>query len=129
MSDEAKHCTVTVTFDAQADAAAMAKILVGERLAACAQVDGPITSTFWWEGEVQAETEWRMELKTRTDILDVVVARVRELHSYDVPQITAAPIIGGLVDYLDWIDTETQQDDQPTRQPGAAATDTSVAAG
>ena len=118
---EAKHCTVTITFEAEADAAAMAKTLVGERLAACAQVDGPVTSTFWWEGEVQTETEWRMELKTRTELLNHVVARVRELHSYDVPQVTATPIIGGLPEYLDWITEETGDDAAPAPTVEAAA--------
>lgn len=107
MSDEAKFCQVTVTFDAEGPAAEMAKSLVGARLAACAQVDGPITSTYWWEGEVQSETEWRMEIKTRTTLLEAVTEHVYRLHSYDVPQITATPIIGGLPDYLDWIAEET----------------------
>lgn len=100
-------CTVAVTFDDEAAAAKVAATIIKERLAACAQAEGPIMSTFWWEGEVQSEQEWRVDFKTTTALLDRLTARVVELHSYDVPQVIASPIIGGLDAYLEWIKDET----------------------
>jgi periplasmic divalent cation tolerance protein len=78
-----------------------------ERLAACVQVGGPITSTYRWQGEVETARELLLVAKTTMERLDAVTERVRELHPYDVPEITAMPIAGGLVDYLDWIRAET----------------------
>lgn len=108
MTADMEFCQAVVTFDDREKADALARILVEERLAACAQIDGPIESVFWWEGKAQTETEWRMEVKTRTALLDAVSARVNELHDYDVPQVVAVPIVGGLPAYLDWIRDETQ---------------------
>lgn len=96
-----------VTFDDETKADEMAKTLVRERLAACAQTDGPIVSTFWWEGDAQTEKEWRVEFKTRAELLPALTARVAELHTYDVPQVVAVPIVGGLEAYMDWMREET----------------------
>ncbi|GGR60934.1 periplasmic divalent cation tolerance protein [Nocardioides luteus] len=101
------YVTVTVTFDDEKAAEETAATIVRERLAACGQVESPIKSFYWWEGEVQNDAEWRVDFKTRADLLDKLTARVVELHSYDVPQVTAAPIVGGLPAYMDWIRDET----------------------
>lgn len=100
-------CQVAVTFDDRAAADELLTKIVNERLAACAQVEGPITSTYWWDGQVETAEEWRVDFKTRTSLLDALTARVTELHSYDTPQIVAVPIVGGLDDYLTWIGAET----------------------
>jgi periplasmic divalent cation tolerance protein len=107
MTETPGFCTVAVTFDDEGAAAEVAAKIVEERLAACAQAEGPITSTFWWEGAVQSEKEWRVDFKTTTALLDRLTARVVELHTYDVPQVIASPIVGGLDAYLEWIKDET----------------------
>ena len=99
--------TVTVTIDDESAAAEIAATIVRERLAACGQVGSPIKSFYWWGGDVQNDGEWRIEFKTRAALLDRLTARVVELHSYEVPQVTASPIVGGLPAYLDWIKEET----------------------
>ncbi len=102
-----EFCTVAVTFDDEGVAAKVAKTIIQERLAACAQTEGPITSTYWWEDEVQTDKEWRVDFKTRTALLDKLTARVVEEHPYDVPQVIASPLIGGLDAFFQWIRDET----------------------
>ncbi len=77
--------------------------LVGERLIACGQVVGPIGSTFFWEGFVQRAEEWLALLKTSRGVVDDLVARLAEVHSYDVPEILVTEITGGYTPYLDWV--------------------------
>jgi periplasmic divalent cation tolerance protein len=76
---------------------------VEERLAACAQVTGPISSTYRWQGKVQQASEWYCHLKTTVERLPALEARIRELHPYDVPEIIAVPIMQGNAAYLEWI--------------------------
>lgn len=99
--------TVTVTIDDESKAAEIAEAIVRERLAACGQVGSPIKSFYWWDGDVQNDAEWRIEFKTRAELLDRLTAAVIEIHTYDVPQVTASPIVGGLPAYIEWIKAET----------------------
>jgi periplasmic divalent cation tolerance protein len=98
---------VVVAVDTEEHASDIARRLVDERLAACVQVGGPITSTYRWHDAVETATEVLLVAKTREDHLPELTERVRALHPYEVPEITAVPIVGGLGDYLDWIRTET----------------------
>ena len=90
------------------EAEAIARTLVEERLAACANVLGDIRSFYWWEGEVQDEPEVAFVAKTRPELVDAVVARVKEMHSYSCPCVVALPIAGGNPDFLAWIEAETR---------------------
>jgi periplasmic divalent cation tolerance protein len=81
--------------------------LVDQRLIACGQVIGPISSTFFWEGSVQREDEWLALLKTGEGVVADLVARLAELHSYDVPEILVTEVVGGHVPYLDWVVEQT----------------------
>jgi periplasmic divalent cation tolerance protein len=86
----------------------LAHELVTARLAASANVwTAPIKSTYWWHGKIQTATETRMHLLTRTDLVDPLIAFVRERHPYDVPNITATPILDGNADFIDWVTNET----------------------
>ena len=96
-------CQVTTTLPDQTAAERIATRLVEERLAACAQVLGPIRSTYWWEGTVEQASEWYCHLKTTLTRLPLLHARIRELHPYQVPEIIAVPILQGNPDYLKWI--------------------------
>lgn len=97
-------CQVTTTLPDQASAARLAAVLVEERLAACAQVVGPVSSTYRWQGAVEHATECYCHLKTTVSRLPALQARIRELHPYDVPEVIALPITGGSSDYLRWIE-------------------------
>ena len=96
-------CQVTTTWPDQAAAEKLAATVVRERLAACAQVVGPVSTTYRWEGEVEQAQEWYCYLKTTLSRLPELQTRIRELHPYDLPEIIAVPILQGDADYLEWI--------------------------
>ena len=98
---------VYVTASSRDEALAIARSLVTDRLAACANVLPAITSVYWWDGEVQADDEVAMILKTRDDLVEALTARVKALHSYDCPCVVAVPLAGGNSDFLNWIAGET----------------------
>jgi len=99
---------IYVTCADASQAETIARTLVGERLAACANVLGAMRSFYWWNGEVQDETEVAMVLKTRRDLVDAVTQRIKALHSYDFPCVVALDIVGGNANFLKWIVRETQ---------------------
>ncbi|HEY9013876.1 MAG TPA: divalent-cation tolerance protein CutA [Gemmatimonadales bacterium] len=97
-------CQVTTTLPDRTAADRVAPALVAERLAACAQVSGPIASTYRWKGEVEQATECYCHLKTTVERLPALRNRLRELHPYEVPEIIAVPITDGDPSYLRWIE-------------------------
>jgi periplasmic divalent cation tolerance protein len=99
-------CQVTTTLPNQAAADELAATLVAERLAACAQVLGPVSSTYRWKGRVEQAQEWYCNLKTAIGRLPELQQRIRELHPYEVPEVIALPISTGNEQYLDWIRAE-----------------------
>lgn len=98
-----KTCIVYVTALDPAEAETIAKTVVAERLAACANVLGEIRAWSFWQGAARNETETALLLKTATDRLDALTARIKALHSYEEPCIVAIPIIGGSQSFIDWI--------------------------
>ena len=96
---------ITTTAD-QNEANKIARALVEKRLAACAQVSGPITSCYWWEGKIETSTEWRCLIKTRRGLYPQVEQAIIELHPYEVPAILAVPVAEGSQSYLKWMDKE-----------------------
>ncbi|WP_328807607.1 divalent-cation tolerance protein CutA [Nonomuraea antri] len=102
----ADYIEVHVTAGDRDEAGEICRAVVGRRLAACAQVVGPIRSTYWWEGRLEEAEEWLVLLKSTSARFDELAARVREVHSYDVPEIIAVPVVAGSADYLAWIDRE-----------------------
>ena len=97
-------CQVTTTLPDQAAAERVAATLVEERLAACVQVFGPVSSTYWWQGSVERSIEWYCQAKTTVARLPQLLARIQELHPYQVPEIIAVPILQGSSEYLKWIE-------------------------
>jgi len=98
---------VSVTAPDEEVAARVCAHLVGERLAACAQVGGPIRSTYRWKGEVEVDEEWMITIKTTAARLPALVGAVRSLHPAEVPEVVAVPAVGGDPDYLRWVLDET----------------------
>ena len=86
-------CSVTAGW--REEAARIGDPLVRERLAACATVVGPVASTYWWKGKVERDRGVLLILRTRKDRVKRLASRVRELHSYEVPEVIAIPIVGG----------------------------------
>lgn len=101
---------VYVTAPNRDEALALARSVVGERLAACANVLGDITSVYWWDGKLNEDAEVALVLKTRAERVEALTARLRQLHSYSCPCVVALPITAGNPDFLAWIGAETRQD-------------------
>jgi periplasmic divalent cation tolerance protein len=103
----AEFVEVHVTVPDPDTAERIADVVVGERLAAAAQLVAPITSVYWWRGEINRAEEWLLFMKTTAERFDELAAAIRELHPYEVPQIIAVPLAAGTADYLEWIRRET----------------------
>ncbi len=100
---------VQTTTDSRAEAVELARAAVEARLAACAQVSGPVASTYWWEGSVERAEEWLLTLKLPTRGYQALADFLARSHSYDEPEIVALPIVAGSEPYLSWIEEETRQ--------------------
>jgi len=98
---------VFTTVASSEDANRIAQALVEKRLAACVQIDGPITSCYRWKGAVETAAEWRLTIKTRAALYEPLEQAVRKLHTYEQPEIVALPITAGSAGYLKWIEEET----------------------
>lgn len=94
---------VLTTLGADADGGAFARTLVGERLAACVNVLPPMTSVYRWKDAVEQDREQLLIVKTTADRLAALEARVRQLHTYDLPEFLVIPASGGSAAYLAWV--------------------------
>jgi periplasmic divalent cation tolerance protein len=101
---------VYITVSGRDEALAIGRILVEERLAACVNVLGPMTSVYWWQGKTETANEAVLIAKTRQALLPALTDRVRALHSYACPCVVAWPLLeAGNPQYLEWIETETRE--------------------
>jgi len=101
---------VLVTAGSSEEAARIGQTLVAERLAACANVVGPIRSIYRWRGAVEDAAEHLLLLKARARDLTVLGERVRALHSYEVPEVVALPIRAGSTAYFAWLAESTARE-------------------
>jgi periplasmic divalent cation tolerance protein len=90
------------------EAPGLARVLVEERLVACVNLVPGLRSVYWWKGKIEDEPEVLCIMKTRSALFEPLRNRVRELHSYEVPEIIALPILAGNEPYLDWIGETTR---------------------
>ena len=95
---------VLTTIAAEADGAVLARTLVDERLAACVNVLPPMTSVYRWKGQVEQDREQQVIIKTTRDKLPALEARVKELHSYELPEFVVIAAGGGSDAYLKWVE-------------------------
>jgi periplasmic divalent cation tolerance protein len=82
----------------------IAKTLLNERIVACCNIIPKIESLYWWEGEIEEDQESLLLTKTRSNLVDKVIARVEEIHSYETPCALEIQIKEGSEDYLNWLD-------------------------
>ena len=101
---------VLVTVGSEHEAEAIATALLTERLVACVNITSPVRSLYRWEGHIEDDQEWQLVIKTHTSRFEALTARIQALHSYDVPEIIALPILAGAQSYLDWVQNETQSE-------------------
>jgi periplasmic divalent cation tolerance protein len=99
---------VATTTANKADAERLARALVEQRLAACVQISGPITSCYRWQETIETASEWLCTIKTTDAVYRQVETVIRQLHTYDEPEIVAVPIVAGSPGYLRWLEDQTR---------------------
>ncbi len=99
-----RHMTVLMTAPTEEEAVKIAKRLTEEKLCACVSIVPGIRSIYRWEGKIQDEQEVMMVAKTASSMAPALVAKVKEMHSYRVPEVVCLPVETGNGDYLDWIE-------------------------
>jgi periplasmic divalent cation tolerance protein len=104
---------VLTTSPSREEADQIAQALVEGRLAACVQVVGPITSTYRWQGAIETSQEWLLLAKSRRERYGEIEQAIRRLHSYEVPEILAVPIVAASADYLAWLEREVTRPAEP----------------
>ena len=98
------YIVVVVTTSTKREATKIIQSLLKERLIACANIIGPISSLFWWEDKIDEATEFLILMKSHSKLFDKLSKKVKEIHSYEVPEILALPILKGSSSYLNWLE-------------------------
>jgi periplasmic divalent cation tolerance protein len=102
-----QYYLIYITTKDEEEARKIGRTLVEEKLVACVNIH-PIKSIYWWEEEIMEESEIAMLVKTKAELVDEVIKRVKQLHSYEVPCIISLPIEKGYPDFLKWINQSTK---------------------
>jgi len=103
-----EYVVIFVTVASQQDGERIAERLVGEHLAACVNIVGPMRSIYYWDGQVQRDQELLLIIKTRAALFGEIEAQVKHLHPYQTPEIIALPIRAGADAYLSWLASATR---------------------
>lgn len=85
--------------------------LLSKRLIACANVGSKVTSSYWWKGNIEEADEFMITAKTRLSLVEKITEEVKNIHSYEVPEILALSVVGGSKQYLDWLNNEISAED------------------
>ena len=114
MSDPFPQARIVLTSTSNADEAALlARTLVEERLAACASLIPSVESIYHWERQIETSTEALLLLKTGPEQIAALEARLRELHSYQVPEFLVLDVESGSHGYLEWLNSSLRKPDHP----------------
>jgi len=97
------YIIVLVTTASKEEAEKIVQKLLEEKLIACANIVGPVSSLFWWRREIERAEEYALLMKSRLDLFEMLSKRVKALHKYEVPEIIALPIVQGYKVYLEWL--------------------------
>ncbi len=102
---QSDYVVVIVTTASKQEAEKIAQHALNERLIACANIIGPVSSLFHWSGKLEKAEEYMIFMKSRKDLFSKLAESVKVLHSYEVPEVIALPIVDGSKAYLDWLDS------------------------
>ena len=106
--ERADRIVVMITAGSEEEARKIAELLLKERKVACVNIVPRVDSLFHWKGKIDSACESLLLAKTRASLLHEIIGLVREVHSYEVPEIIALPIVGGSEEYLKWLDGACQ---------------------
>ncbi len=104
-----EYIQVFTTVEEKEEAERIARALVEKKVAGCVQIVGPILSTYRWKGNVETVKEWLCLIKSRRDLYDELERTIKEMHSYETPEIIAMPIVAGSENYLEWLRNELKK--------------------
>ena len=104
------YIQVITTTENKKDAEKIASVLVEKRLAGCVQILGPITSTYHWKSSVETAKEWLCLIKSKKNFYEEIEKTIKEIHSYETPEIIATPVVAGSRDYLEWLSDELKKE-------------------
>lgn len=104
--DSPQAVVVLITAASQEEAHRLADVLLVKRQAACVSILPRVNSFFWWQDTIETAEENLLIVKTVSSLLPLLVETVKSGHSYQVPEIIALPVVGGNLDYLNWIARE-----------------------
>jgi periplasmic divalent cation tolerance protein len=107
MEDD-KNLVLFITTGTDEEAHKVAEVLLKQRKVACVNILPGISSFFWWQDRLDSAQEILLIVKTKESLLNEIIRLVKEIHSYEIPEIIAMPIIGGNQDYLEWIGKEVK---------------------
>ena len=107
--EQSAYVVLFITTADDEEAQLISRVLLEQRKAACVNIMPKVSSLFWWQGKILQAEESLLVVKTRAKLLDEIIKLVKEIHSSDVPEIIALPIVGGSQDYLEWVGEETRE--------------------
>ncbi len=102
------YIVLLITAGSIEEAQRISRALLEQKKVACVNIVPQISSLFWWQGKIDSESEVLLLAKTKASKLPEILDLVREIHSYDVPEVIALPILDGNREYLEWIDKEIE---------------------
>ena len=105
---ELAYIVLFITASSSEEAYKIAEVLLNQRKAACVNIVPGVSSLFWWQDKIDSAQESLLIVKTKASLLPEIISLVKGIHSYDVPEIIALPIVGGNQDYLEWIGREVK---------------------
>ena len=109
------YIVVLVTSASEQEGETIAHALLEAKLAACINLN-PVNSIYTWQNKINRDREWQLTIKTKFDLFDELAAKIKALHSYEVPEIIAIPIVTGSQSYLNWIEDNLKARENPTQK-------------
>ena len=103
------YIQISMTTESLEDAEKIARSLLEKRLTGCVQIVGPITSIYWWKGNIENSQEWLCLVKSREDVYKKLEKAIKQIHPYQTPEIVATPIVNGSIEYLKWLSDELEE--------------------
>jgi len=106
--EEFTYTVLFITASNGEEAHKIAEVLLNQRKVACVNIVPRVSSLFWWQDKLDSAQESLLIIKTKASLLPEIINLVKGVHSYEVPEIIALPIVGGNQDYLEWLDKEVK---------------------